>query len=175
MGSYKDVFHGEVKQLKDYCKSITDCHHSTPEYTEKGKLVIRNFNVKDGRMVLDKISFTDEYSFNQRISRAKPEAEDLIITREAPMGEVCIIPDGLECCLGQRLVLIKPDFKIVDNKYLLYSLLSEYTQIQIGKSNNTGSIVSNLRIPLLKELLIPSNDLDAQQKIGNVSALSTKK
>ena len=25
-----------------------------------------------------------------------------MITREVPMGEVCMIPAGLECCLGQR-------------------------------------------------------------------------
>ncbi len=65
------------------------------------------------------------------------------------------------------MVLIKPDLNKVDNKYLLYSLLSEYAQIQIGKSNGTGSIVSNLRIPVLKELLIPSNELSTQKKIGN--------
>ncbi|MFK5915592.1 MAG: restriction endonuclease subunit S [Woeseiaceae bacterium] len=175
MGSYKDTFHGEVEQLKNYCKSITDCHHSTPAYIQTGKLVIRNFNIKNGRMVLDKTYFTDEDNFNQRTSRAKPESEDLIITREAPMGEVCIIPEGMVCCLGQRMVLIKPDFKKVDNKYLLYSLLSEYTQIQIGKSNNTGSIVSNLRIPLLKELLIPKNELATQQKIGNILGSIDKK
>jgi len=126
-------------------------------------------------MLLDNISFTDEEHFNQRVSRAKPESGDLIITREAPMGEVCIIPEGVECCLGQRMVLIKPDLKKVDNEYLLYSLLSEYAQIQIGKSNGTGSIVSNLRIPLLKELLVPTKGLIVQQKIGNTLGVIDKK
>ena len=175
MKSYRDIFHGECEQLQNMCESITDCHHSTPAYMDKGKLVIRNFNIKGGRMLLDNISFTDEEHFNQRVSRAKPESGDLIITREAPMGEVCIIPEGVECCLGQRMVLIKPDLKKVDNEYLLYSLLSEYAQIQIGKSNGTGSIVSNLRIPLLKELLVPTKGLIVQQKIGNTLGVIDKK
>jgi len=175
MKSYKDTFKGETVELQSLCESITDCHHSTPTFTKIGKVVIRSSNIKDGRMLLDNISFTDEEHFEQRTSRAKPEPEDLIITREAPMGQVCIIPDGIECCLGQRMVLIKTNRKKVNHQFLLYSLLSEYTQVQIGKSNGTGSIVSNLRIPLLKELLIPDKDLDVQTRIGNALSVIDKK
>jgi len=175
MGSYRGAYIGSVVPLQALCESITDCHHSTPVYQSDGKLVIRNFNIKNGRMLLEKSSFTDEVHFIQRTSRAQPKNGDLIITREAPMGEVCIIPEGVECCLGQRLVLIKPDSDKVDNKFLLYALLSEYTQIQIGKSKGTGSIVSNLRIPLLKELLIPDISLMIQKKIGAILATVDKK
>lgn len=164
----RDVFKGNTKKLLSLSEEITDCHHSTPLYLDEGKLVIRNFNIKDGRMVLDKPSFTDEEHFNQRVARSVPVPGDLIITREAPMGEVCVIPEGVECCLGQRMVLIKPDLEKVNNKYLLYSLMSEYVQNQINKSNGTGSIVSNLRIPVLKDLKIPYYDLVDQQKIAKV-------
>lgn len=138
-------------------------------------MVVRTFNVQDGIMSLDKVFFTDEETFNQRVSRARPEAGDLIITREAPMGEVCVIPKGVDCCLGQRLVLVKPDLEKVDIQFLLYSLLSEFSQTQIGKNKNTGSIVSNLRIPLLKDLLIPDIEIDAQRAIGNVLSVIDKK
>ncbi|WP_282118179.1 restriction endonuclease subunit S [Maribacter aquivivus] len=166
--TYKARFRGETIELHEVCDSITDCHHSTPLYLEEGKLVIRNYNIKNGRMVLTNVSYTDDLHFDQRTSRAKPESGDLIITREAPMGEVCIIPDHIECCLGQRMVLIKPDARKVNNKFLLYALMSEYTQIQIGKSKGTGSIVSNLRIPSLKELKIPSLELPEQTRIGEM-------
>ncbi|MFM6773160.1 MAG: restriction endonuclease subunit S [Microcystis panniformis] len=157
---------GRTSKLIDLCESITDCHHSTPKWTNEGKIVIRNFNIKNGKLLLDEISYTDEATYQERISRSQPYPGDLIITREAPMGEVCIIPDGIECCLGQRLVLIKPNLNKINNKYLLYALLSEYTQKQIQQSNNTGSIVSNLRIPLLKNLDIPLNN--NQDKIAAV-------
>lgn len=162
-------------ELQDLAISITDCHHSTPKYTESGKLVVRNYNIKKGRFLFENLSYTGQEQFEHRIARAKPEPGDLIITREAPMGEVCIIPDGLDCCLGQRMVLIKPDSKKVDNKFLLYSLLSNYCQTQINKSEGTGSIVSNLRIPVLKELHIPYLPLYNQQKITSIlSAIDDK-
>ena len=166
-------YKGKTSKLIDLCESITDCHHSTPKWTNEGKIVIRNFNIKNGKLLLDEISYTDEATYQERISRSQPYPGDLIITREAPMGEVCIIPDGIECCLGQRLVLIKPNLNKINNKYLLYALLSEYTQKQIQQSNNTGSIVSNLRIPLLKNLDIPLNN--NQDKIASIlSSLDDK-
>jgi type I restriction enzyme S subunit len=155
-------------ELQELCNSITDCHHSTPLYIESGKIVIRNFNIKKGRLQLDDISYTDEENYLLRTSRAIPEAGDLIITREAPMGEVCIIPENLECCLGQRMVLLKPNRKKVDSNYLLYTLMSQYVQTHISKSEGTGSIVSNLRIPVLKELHIPIFDIERQTTIGKI-------
>ena len=168
MNSYRAQFEGNTEELMVLCESITDCHHSTPLYLEEGKLVIRNFNIKNGRMVLDNTSYTNNENFDQRTSRAMPVPSDLIITREAPMGEVCIIPEGIECCLGQRMVLIKPHSEKVNNQFLLYALMSEFVQQQINKSKGTGSIVSNLRIPVLEELKIPKYDLGTQKKIGKI-------
>lgn len=166
-------FSGHTRQLQKLCISITDCHHSTPVWSDEGKIVVRNFNIKNGKLDLSSPSYTDEDTFNERIARAKPEAGDLIITREAPMGEVCVIPKGIECCLGQRMVLIKPDPNKVDSQYLLYAMLSGFVQGQIKQSDKTGSIVSNLRIPLLKELEIPV--MEGEEKIAAVlSALDAK-
>lgn len=161
-----EPFHRQTVDLLDLCISITDCHHSTPVYLDKGKLVIRNFNIKGGRLLLDNLSYTDKEHFDQRISRAVPEAGDLIITREAPMGEVCMIPEGVECCLGQRMVLIKPDKTKVSSEFLLFALQSEFVQKQIIQSDKTGSIVSNLRIPVLKALQIPRLGIQSETSIG---------
>ena len=70
------------------------------------------------------------------------------------MGEVCLVPEGLECCLGQRQVLLRPRPDLSDG-YLLYALQSPYVQHQISWNEGTGSTVSNVRIPVLKALDIP--------------------
>lgn len=167
---YKKAFTGETSPLIDLCLAVSDCPHYTPKWTGSGKLVIRNFNIKNGRLDLSEKHYTDNETFKDRIKRHAPEPGDLIITREAPMGQVCIIPDGLECCLGQRMVLIKPDPLKVNKKYLLYTLLSEYVQNQIQKSNTSGSIVSNLCIPDLEQLNIPILPLPEQDRIADTLA-----
>lgn len=157
----------EFIPLSDLCISITDCPHSTPKWSDEGYLVIRNYNIKDGKLDLSDVSYTDEETFNKRNRRAKPEAGDIIITREAPMGEVCIIPEGLECCMGQRMVLLKPDPTKINTKYLLYVLMSDFVQSHIRKSEGTGSIVSNLDISDLVSLPIPNLPMPLQEKIGS--------
>ena len=160
-----------TKPLEDFCSAIIDCPHSTPSWLENGKLVLRNFNLKNGQIDLSDPSYTDEKTFKLRNARVKPEPGDLAISREAPMGEVAMIPEEIECCLGQRMVLLRPNTEICDTHYLLYALLSEYVQTQIKRNDTSGSIVSNLCIPDLAALRIPDYDLEAQRKIG--ATLST--
>lgn len=157
----------DARQLQALCTLIVDCPHSTPAWTESGFIVLRNQNIKNGRLDLSAPSFTNAEHFAHRNQRAKPTAGDLVITREAPMGDVCMIPDGLECCLGQRQVLLRPNAALVNPRFLHYALQSSAVQQQIGWNEGTGSTVSNLRIPVLKSLEIPSPSRDAQDVIAN--------
>ncbi len=70
------------------------------------------------------------------------------------MGEVCKIPEGLICCLGQRQVLLRPKSG-VNADYLLYALQSPAVQEQVRWNEGTGSTVSNIRIPVLEKIEIP--------------------
>lgn len=142
-------------ELKDLCTDIIDCPHSTPKWLNEGIPVIRNYNISGGQLDLSKLSYVDEETYENRIRRAKPIENDIIISREAPMGEVCLVPPDFKCCLGQRLVLLKVDKEKCNPHYLLYALLSPYVQAQIKRIDQTGSIVSNLNIPDLKKLIIP--------------------
>lgn len=158
----------EYKTIKELCDLVVDCPHSTPTWTEHGKIVIRNNNIKNGRIDFTSPSFTDDEHFAQRIKRAVPKAGDIVITREAPMGEVGMIPEGIKCCLGQRMVLLRANERICDKHYLLYGLQSQFVQHQISWSEGTGTTVSNLRIPHLEQIRVPYVPLDQQKKISSV-------
>ena len=165
----------EVVSLEELCTGIIDCPHSTPKWQDKGIPVIRNYNLKDGKIDCANLSFVSEEDYKERVKRAIPEESDIIISREAPMGVVGIVPKGFQCCLGQRLVLLKIDKSKCLPKYLLYTLMSEYVQLQIRRINQTGSIVSNLNISSLRELKIPLHSFEEQKKIANIlSAIDDK-
>jgi len=156
----------EQRPLRELCNLIADCPHSTPVWTDSGYIVVRNQNIKSGRLDLSAPSFTDAEHFAHRTRRAKPTSGDIIFTREAPMGEVCMVPPGLECCVGQRQVLLRPNQKVVDGRYLLFALQSPQVQHEIGWSEGTGSTVSNVRIPVLEALRIPTPPLAIQRQVG---------
>ena len=165
----------EVVNLEELCTGIIDCPHSTPKWQDKGIPVIRNYNLKDGKIDCTNLSFVSEEDYKERVKRAIPEESDIIISREAPMGVVGIVPKEFQCCLGQRLVLLKIDKPKCIPKYLLYTLMSEYVQVQIRRINQTGSIVSNLNISSLKKLKIPLHNFEEQRKIANIlSAIDDK-
>ena len=153
-------------RLESICLLVVDCPHATPKWTDSGVVVLRNQNIKSGRLDLSSPSYTDEEHYLGRVKRAVPQADDIVITREAPMGDVCQIPEGLKCCLGQRQVLLRPDPKKVDSRFLLYALQSPYIQHQIGWNEGTGSTVSNLRIPVLEALSVPTPELAVQREVA---------
>ena len=165
----------KMYKLGDLCSDVVDCPHSTPEWKNEGIRVIRNFNIVNGSLDFSNGFFVDEETFEKRTQRACPEFEDLVISREAPMGAVCMIPKNLKCCLGQRLVLLKINKDVADPNYILFAIQSQFVQKQIQIIDQTGSIVSNLNIPDLKSLQIPLPSLPEQKKIASVlSALDDK-
>lgn len=154
--------------LDSICSLIADCPHSTPVWTDSGFLVIRNQNIKGGKLDLSERSYTDLEHYLIRVRRAKPQTGDLIMTREAPMGDVCMVPDGLECCVGQRQVLLRPNPEKVISRFLLYAIQSPEVQNEISWSEGTGSTVSNIRIPVLKSIKIPLLPLEEQAGISTM-------
>ena len=142
-------------KLEDLCETIVDCPHSTPKWETSGIPVIRNFNLDNTVISLDNPSYVSEETYLERTRRAVPQKNDIIFSREAPMGVLGIMPDNLKCCLGQRLVLIRPDASKISPRYLMYALASDFVQTQIRRADIAGSIVSNLTLPQIRSLIIP--------------------
>ena len=163
----------EINTLEFMCELIVDCPHSTPKWTDNGLIVLRNQNIKGGTLDLNNPSYTNEDDFKKRIKRAAPQVGDIVFTREAPMGEICLIPEGLKCCLGQRQVLLRPK-KEVNGKYLFWALQSPYVKQQISWNEGTGSTVSNVRIPVLKNLNIPRHKNKEDQIADILSSIADK-
>lgn len=163
----------DKSSLSSMCELIVDCPHSTPEWTDFGVVVLRNQNIKNGQLDLSSPSFTTETDYQSRIKRATPQAGDIVFTREAPMGEVCLIPEGVRCCLGQRQVLLRPK-STVDGQYLYWALQSPTVQHQISWNEGTGTTVSNVRIPVLKSLEIPRRGAEEPLIAKILSSLASK-
>ena len=153
-------------QLKDIC-DIYDCPHTTAKDEGKGYPLVRTPNVGKGRLLLNGIHRVSEDVYNSRNSRAIPEEGDLILAREAPVGNVSIIMQGQRVCLGQRVVLIKPKRELVDPHYLTYYLLSAEVQNRL-KNQANGAVVAHLNVSDIRNLLVSLPELDEQIAIGKI-------
>ncbi len=74
--------------------------------------MIRTTNVRDGRIDLSDCKFVDEITFLHWTRRAKVQDGDVILTREAPIGEIGFIKELGDVFLGQRIMQYRADFKI---------------------------------------------------------------
>ena len=156
-------------KLLDICEAIVDCPHSTAKDEGKGYPLIRTPNIGKGRLKFDGVHRESEQVYNQRNERAVPQAGDLILAREAPVGNVAIIRQGQQVCLGQRTVLIKPNKKYVDPDFLVYYLLSPELQHKLLSSSN-GATVSHLNMSSIRSLEVQVPGIDVQKRIGAILA-----
>ncbi|MDR5901640.1 restriction endonuclease subunit S [Halomonas icarae] len=160
----KNIY-GEVR-IDSACDSVIDCINKTaPKVDEPTPYkMIRTTNVRNGFVNLEAVKYVTEEVYEKWTRRQVPISGDVILTREAPMGEVGILDTEEKVFLGQRLVSYRADRKKLLPDFLIYAFQSPYMQRQIH-SFASGSTVQHMRVPDCKKLMLPLPDLDKQWKI----------
>lgn len=87
---------------------IVDCPHSTAKFQDNGLLCIDTNSFKQGQLHKNKFRYVSKETFDKRNARLVPQSRDIIFAREGSVGESVVIPEGVECCLGQRVMLFRP-------------------------------------------------------------------
>ena len=153
--------------LKDICEFIVDCPHSTAKDEGEGYPLIRTPNVGRGRLVLNDVHRVCERIYNERNERAIPSEGDIILAREAPVGNAAIITYGQKVCLGQRVVLIRANQSLVNPMFLVYYLLTDEIQHRL-KNNANGAVVAHLNMNEIRDLKVSIPEIETQNKIAAV-------
>lgn len=155
----------EIKSVTKACSDVVDCPHSTPHYQDQGVLVARTMYIKDGVFLETQASRVSEQQYHERIARLKPEAGDVIFTREAPVGEAFIIPLGMKICLGQRVMLLRPKNGRLVAEYLLAQIYSGAVKDRIA-TLTSGTTNPHLNVSEVKDFEIPLPPFVEQQAIA---------
>ncbi len=155
-------------QLNDICELIVDCEHKTAPTQDSGYPSIRTPNIGRGFFILDGVNRVSEETYRLWSRRATPQPGDLIMAREAPVGNVAMIPVGLKPCLGQRTLLIRPNRAHVEPAFLSYLLNGPYVQSLIQAKTN-GATVSHLNMKDVRTLQLPPlPTLPIQHRIAGI-------
>jgi len=156
--------------VNELCELAVDCVNKTApivEYETEYKM-IRTTNVKNGFIDLDEVRYVTEEVFQKWTRRSKPQYGDVILTREAPVGEVGrFTSDDDKVFLGQRLFHYRPNPENLDWNFLAYVLQSPPVQGRF-KGMGFGATVDHVRVGDAERLPIPCPPLDVQKKIGGI-------
>jgi type I restriction enzyme S subunit len=155
-------------KLRDLCELIVDCEHKTAPTQATGYPSIRTPNIGRGYFILDGVNRVSEETYRLWTRRAVPQPGDLIMAREAPVGNVAIIPPQLQPCLGQRTLLIRPDCSKVDPWFLNYFLNGPHVQGLIQAKTN-GATVAHLNMEDVRTMELPElPPLPIQRRTGEI-------
>ncbi|WP_411739854.1 restriction endonuclease subunit S [Peribacillus sp. S4] len=155
--------------INDVC-SVTDCQHKTAPTLDIDTeyRMLRTANIRNGQLRdVDETKSVTKEIYDQWSVRGYLIPGDVILTREAPMGEVALLRENekYKYFLGQRMLQLKASPKVITPEFLYYSLQTKELQHQIMMNEGTGSVVSNIRIPLLKKMKLFVPTLSEQKKI----------
>lgn len=157
-----------IKSLEDAVYDIVDCEHKTAPYVEKSEyLVVRTTNVRDGELSYNEMKYTTEHGYQEWTHRATPSYGDVLFTREAPAGESCLVPRNVKLCMGQRMVLLRLDKKIVSPEFFSLFLTSEVAKLAIYELS-IGTTVSRINIEDIKKIPCVIPPIAEQVRISKI-------
>lgn len=143
-----------VDAVASSCSDVVDCPHSTPSFQDHGVLVARTMHIKGGLFLESLASRVPEQQYRERIARLEPQQGDVIFTREAPVGEAFVIPQGMRICLGQRVMLLRPKPGRLAPEYLLAQIYSGAVKDRIA-ALTSGTTNPHINVSEVKDFKIP--------------------
>lgn len=164
-------------QISDVCELIVDCVNKTAPRVEHitPYKMIRTPNIRNGRIDLTDCRYVSRETYEKWTRRAKVEPDDVLLTREAPMGEVGLVAFDDTVFLGQRVMQYRVNKSVLHPRFLLYSFLSSNLQNQFRMHDGSGSVVSHIRVPDCTkfELMLPPL-LEQQKMVAILGSLDDK-
>ncbi len=156
--------HWAWASLLQVSQAVVDCHNKTAPYVSEGIHLIRTTDIRNGRMDLSSTRKISEETYAYWARRMPPKGGDIFFTREAPMGEAAIVPDGERVCLGQRSMLIRLFPDLFSNRFLLYVIQSPSFQARMIEAA-IGMTVKHLRVGGVEDLVVPVPPKAEQDRI----------
>ena len=156
-----------LKTVEELCSVIVDCPHTTPKYDgELKNPAIRTSEIKKGYITWDSMRYVSDEEYEERVSRLRPEAGDIVYGREGTFGNAAVLPDGYKFCLGQRVMLLRPDYTKCTSEYLLHAVISDDVYRQaVGK--NSASTVAHVNVKDVKQFKIPLPSFTKQKQFAD--------
>jgi len=155
-------------RLDQICDGVFDCPHSTPALMIDGPLVARSQDVRTGIFRVEEAGRVSEETYRERIIRAEPRHGDLLYSREGTyFGIAAEVPPGVHVCLGQRMVLLRPNKNVCNPRYLRYWLNSPVMARHIH-GHRDGTVAERLNLPTIRQLPIATPPLRTQHAIAYI-------
>ena len=157
--------------LGDIVETIIDYRGKTPkklggDWSDTGYRAFSAKNIKTGQIVqCESIRFVDEAMYHKWM-KEEIQRGDILITSEAPFGQIFYWDSDEKIVLSQRLfgVRIKKQY---DSRFVYYYMTTNEFQSEMDH-RATGTTVVGLRQPELMKCALRCPDYETQRKISAI-------
>jgi len=149
--------------LEDVIEKFIDYRGKTPRKTSFGIPLMTAKIIKGGRL-LEPTEYIAKEDYFDWMTRGFPEINDVLLTTEAPLGEVALVKDK-NVALGQRIITLQTRKDLCDSVFLKYYLQSFEGQATL-QSRASGSTVEGIKSAELKKIEISLPPLTEQKNIA---------
>jgi type I restriction enzyme S subunit len=161
--------------LKRYW-SVTDCKHLTAEFLDEGIPLASIREVQSRWVKLDDAKCTTEHFYSLLIEGGrKPQAGDLIFSRNATVGEVAQVPaEHPLFALGQDVVLLRKLDAQYSSDYLQYVIRSPLIVEQLANVM-IGSTFKRVNVEEIRSFFVPFPPSAEQAAIAQFLEIETER
>jgi type I restriction enzyme, S subunit len=158
--------------LPELLELIIDHRGKTPkklggDFSSKGILVLSGKHIKTGKLVnRNQLRYVSEEMY-PRWMKVEMKQDDIVMTSEAPLGEVYVLPDDTKYVLGQRLFGLRANPKKIDPHYLAAWLTSSLGRAAL-QARASGSTVLGIKQSQLVKILVDVPEMATQRVIGSL-------
>ncbi|MCG8018638.1 MAG: restriction endonuclease subunit S, partial [Candidatus Thiodiazotropha sp. 'RUGA'] len=151
--------------LEDCMEAIIDYRGKTPKKTTSGVPLITAKIIKGGS-IQPVTEFIAEDDYETWMRRGIPNPGDIVMTTEAPLGEVAQLDDR-KVALAQRVITLRGKPGLLDNTFLKYLLSSHRIQHQL-EGRATGTTVKGIKQSELRRVVLNFPSFDEQKAIAHI-------
>ncbi len=154
-----------VRPLEACMEALIDYRGKTPEKRTAGVPLITAKVVKGGRIDTP-TEFIAVEDYDSWMRRGFPKVGDVLITTEAPLGEVAQLTTE-KVALAQRLIALRGLPGLLDNGFLKFLMQSQEVQDQL-RSRASGTTVLGIKQSELRKVMLPLPPFREQLAIAHI-------
>lgn len=148
----------------------------TEHYTDKGHLLIRNSDIKDGYFEFGENPIYLDEEFSEQNKSRMHQLGDVITVHTGDIGTSAVIGENEVNSIGFATIITRPNQEVLDSNYFA-TYLNTHTHKQWAISMATGDGRSNYNLKDYTKLEVPIPQIEEQKKIaayvGNLNYLIT--
>ena len=136
----------------------------TEHYTDKGHLLIRNSDIKDGYFEFGENPIYLDEEFSEQNKSRMHQLGDVITVHTGDIGTSAVIGENEVNSIGFATIVTRPNQEILDSNYFA-TYLNTDTHKQWAISMATGDGRSNYNLKDYTKLVVPIPEIEEQKKI----------